>query len=221
MRLEMKTTERQPPDGAQMARESSDALLDEARSLVAQAGELEVSQRPPLLDRAADLYMRAEDQARAIRVLGDSVDALLECGRSDAAIGHCRRLLRLFPDVVRARCTLTFLLAERGDVAEAMTQLEGYVQAARARRVTEVAARRLWLLSSHPSAVPLRHAIQQALTVLVGTERAALPPASPAHSLRYLLTAGEEDLERLANDSSPPREEVAPPDLPWLDTSLP
>jgi hypothetical protein len=198
------------------------ALIREAERLVTRAADSEVSQRAALLQPAADLFRKAGADARALRVMGELIDGLLECDRTDAAVAQCRRVIRLYPEVVRARCTLAFLLAYRGDVAEAGHEMERYVTAARHAGVADIAIQRLKLLAAHPVAERIREATTRALEALGGAQAEESPlELAPGVTLPTLLRA---DPEALATFIAEPvlLAGVRPvAELPWLDTSLP
>lgn len=193
-------------------------LLRQANTLVGQARDSEVSQRAPLLNHAGALFREAGAHPRAMQAFGMAIDSLTECDRLDAAIAQCRRILRLSPSVVRARCTLTFLLAERGDVEEAAAEMERYVEAARRAGVTEIAVRRLRLLSAHPTASRIASAVDRAFVAL-GAERRT-PELADGLPLAVLLRAEPESLRSLLASPLRLMEDCAAPDLPWLDTAL-
>jgi tetratricopeptide (TPR) repeat protein len=83
-----------------------------------------------LLNQAGDLALAAGDREKALRHYGQSVDAHMALRRFDAATAICRKVLRLLPDVVRARCTLAWLSVGKGLLDVAREEIDGYVEAA-------------------------------------------------------------------------------------------
>lgn len=199
------------------APEPNAAMLREAQSFLSRAAEAETSQRPAMLDRAADLFREAGAHARALRALGEAVDCLLEVSRLEPAIAHCRRVIRLYPNVVRARCTLTYLLAEQGDVVNASAEMDQYVAAAQKAGVVDIAIRRLRLLAAHPVSSRLRPALSRAFATFGATEdRLPLMEGVP---LSALLRAEPQSLaDFIARPTLLQKSEAQ--DLPWLDTTL-
>lgn len=196
------------PAARQAMRRQAEEILERARTL-------EASQRLPLQDRAAELYRMAGSRSGALRAFGDAIDSLIECERWDAAIAHCRRVLRLYPEVVRARGTLAVLLAVRGDQGDAAVELSGYVAASRRAGTSELAVRRLRLVRPHLSAEPFAGAIDGALAALEATGPA---PLSGGADLAAVLCADPQALARVELETGVETED---PDLPWLDTRLP
>ncbi len=103
--------------------------------------------RAPLFNRLGDLYLKAADERQAIKAFGMAVDTYLENGHFDPAAALCRRMIALSPNIVRARCTLAFLSLSKGLVADAETEIEGYVRAARKSGTDELAVARLRMMA--------------------------------------------------------------------------
>lgn len=83
-----------------------------------------------VLNRAGDLCLGAGDHDRALSYYGRAIDASLVARRYNAAVGLCRKLLRVAPTAVRTRCTLAWLALGRGEAGEATREIDGYVEAA-------------------------------------------------------------------------------------------
>src|SRR5690606_18729231 len=81
----------------------------------------------------ADLYAEAGNRVEAIRWYGQSIDAYMYAGFSDAAIALCRKLIRFEPRVIRARGTLASLLLARRDYEAACDEIREYVDVTRER----------------------------------------------------------------------------------------
>ncbi len=81
-------------------------------------------------NRAGDLCVEAQDRRRALGYYGRAIDAYLRAGRYNAAGAVCRKLLRISPGAVRARCTLAWLSIGKGLLSDAQWEVDEYVQAA-------------------------------------------------------------------------------------------
>jgi hypothetical protein len=71
-------------------------------------------------NRAGDILLAAGDVAGAIESYGRAVNSFIEADRIEAAMALCRKIIRTVPEVVRARCTLTWLVIGAGYTAEAI-----------------------------------------------------------------------------------------------------
>src|SRR5512144_2245723 len=83
------------------------------------------------LNRAGDLCVDAGKLDRGLNYLGRAIDMYLQAGRWDAAGAVCRKLLRVSPGAVRARCTLAWLSIGKGLGGDAQADIRAYIQAAR------------------------------------------------------------------------------------------
>lgn len=102
-----------------------------------------------LLNRAGDLELAAGHRERALGYYGRSIDAHMELGQFDAAAAICRKVLRLLPHVVRARCTLAWLSLGKGLLDTAREELDQYVAVARKARSEALAAQQLRLMGAY------------------------------------------------------------------------
>lgn len=98
--------------------------------LEARAQAASPSFRPHHYLRAAQLAAETGDPARALSLYGRAIDGHLEAGRDRAAEALCRKVLELYPDVVRTRRTLALLAVGRGDSREAADLLHQYASSA-------------------------------------------------------------------------------------------
>ncbi|CAN5241397.1 hypothetical protein BH20GEM2_BH20GEM2_03480 [soil metagenome] len=194
-------TRRPPPDPLVELDEQLEELEAEIRSLS------DDRQRGQLLNRAGDLCVRAKHPERALRYFGGAIDAFLETGFYDAAAATCRKVIRIAPDVVRARCTLAFLtlgeelpsLPAAGLVSEAHHAIAEYVAAARAAETEALCIKRLRLMSGATENPEIRQAIGMYLLEL-GDE---------AGADRVLGEVNEERNELRPRDHSEQRERWA------------
>lgn len=81
-------------------------------------------------NRAGDLCVEAQDRTRALGYYGRAIDAYLRAGRYNAAGAVCRKLLRISPGSVRARCTLAWLSIGKGLLSDAQWEVNEYVESA-------------------------------------------------------------------------------------------
>jgi hypothetical protein len=110
---------------------------------------LEKQQRRPdfqdykarFLNFAGDQCIRAAMHERGATYYGLSINTFLGADRFDAASAICRKLVRVLPHVVRARCTLTWLAMAKGLSAEAQQFVREYAQAADTAGTEKLASR--------------------------------------------------------------------------------
>lgn len=126
-----------------------------------------------LLNQAADLALAAGDREEALRCYGESIDAHMALGRFDAATAICRKVLRLLPDVVRARCTLAWLCLGKGLLDVAREEIDGYVEAALRVGRGEMAAQHLRLMARYVVDAELRMHLARTLEALGDQEGAS------------------------------------------------
>jgi predicted Zn-dependent protease len=81
------------------------------------------------LTRAGDLCVEGRDPDGAEAYYGRAIDAYLRAGRPAAAGVVCRKLLRISPGAVRARCTLAWLAIGR-QAGDARWEIDEYVETA-------------------------------------------------------------------------------------------
>ena len=132
------------------------------------------------LKQAGERAAEAGQEQRAKAFLGRAVDAYLGNGYYDSAASICRRLVELYPDVVRARGTLAFLsLAEGlehsqfdGIADDARREIGLYVKAAKAKGNDAYASERLRILAEATDQVAIREMIGEHLMELGDTEGA-------------------------------------------------
>jgi hypothetical protein len=162
-----------PADPAQL-------LEQELAELEAQVEGAARDYQATILARAADRCVAAGDDARALGYFGRAIDAYLEFGYFDVAAGLCRRVIELFPAVVRTRCTLAFLSLGSGLphlpfhdlLRDARREIGEYVEAARRAGLEELAAERLFLMADATDSAEIRELIGECLLELGAAERA-------------------------------------------------
>lgn len=157
-------------------------------------------------NRAGDLCVDMEDEARALDYYGRAIDAYLRAGRYNAAGAVCRKLLRISPSSVRARCTLAWVSIGKGLLGETQREVDEYVEAAVDAAQVDLARRQITMMAEATRNRELRALFADYLTKLDDREaaerimsaRAAEDSTEPAEALwsRVLRAAlmGPEDL---------------------------
>lgn len=121
---------------------------------------------------AGDLCNEAGFYARALSYYGLAIDAFLKAERWDSAAAICRKVLRLSPTAVRARCTLAWLAIGKGLQAEAQAQIRGYVSAAMRAGRDSLAVAQLKRMGDAVANMGVRQVVAEELLAL-GADRAA------------------------------------------------
>ena len=67
-------------------------------------------ERARIFNLAGDLCFDAGTRERSLAYYGRAIDVHLDAEQHDAAVAVCCKIVRLTPEVVRARCTLAWLL---------------------------------------------------------------------------------------------------------------
>lgn len=98
-------------------------------------------------NRAGDLCAEADESRRALEYYGRAIDAYLRAGRYNAAGAVCRKLLRISPDSVRARCTLAWLSIGKGLLSDAQREVDEYVEAAVAADQADLARKQIRMMA--------------------------------------------------------------------------
>lgn len=135
-------------------------------------------------NRAGDLCVEGQDRDRALGYYGRAIDAYLRAGRYNAAGAVCRKLLRISPGSVRARCTLAWLSIGKGLMGDAQWEVEEYVDAAVAAGQGDLAARQLRMMADATYDPELRALLADHLHKLGDDESASLIPAPDADAER-------------------------------------
>jgi tetratricopeptide (TPR) repeat protein len=98
-------------------------------------------------NRAGDLCVETREEARALDYYGRAIDAYLRAGRFNAAGAVCRKLLRISPTSVRARCTLAWVSIGKGLLGETQREVDAYVEAAVAAAQVDLARRQIRMMA--------------------------------------------------------------------------
>lgn len=136
--------------------DSSQKLERELSSLEVQARGASPGYETQFLNRAGNLCVEAGLPQRALSFFGRAIDAYLESGRFSAAEVLCRKVLRIAPEAVRARCTLAWLAIGKGMRSETEEEIADYVTAAQRAGKEGLAARQLVMMAEAATQTELR-----------------------------------------------------------------
>jgi tetratricopeptide (TPR) repeat protein len=128
--------------------------------------DLSPEQRARLMNIAGDLCFDAGQRERALLYYDACIDLYLSASRFAASAAICEKLVRLNPEVVRARCTLAWLAIARGLDDEARRRVEEYGEAALRLERPTVAQRQLRAMAEEVDAEEVLEAIAHALLKL-------------------------------------------------------
>ena len=98
-------------------------------------------------NQAGDLCVEAKAPRRALGYYGRAIDAYLRAGRYNASGAVCRKLLRISPGAIRARCTLAWLSIGKGLLGDAQREIDEYVNAAVAAGEGELARKQIRMMA--------------------------------------------------------------------------
>lgn len=128
MRMNPRTTNPESPNTASISQASLSAML---RSMEARVKQTEYAdQKARILNLAGDLCFDAHERGRALDYYGRAIDLHIAHHEYSAAVSICQKIVRLTPEVVRARCTLAWMAIARGLVSEAQNRVAEYRDAA-------------------------------------------------------------------------------------------
>lgn len=151
---------------------AAERLETELRSLERQVREASPGYETQFLNRAGDLCIESGQAERALGYFGRAIDAYLESGRFSAAEVVCRKLLRIAPHAVRARCTLAWLAIGKGYQSATEDELAAYVQASVRADREGLAATQLRMMAEAATSAGLREQIAAYLLELGDLEGA-------------------------------------------------
>lgn len=132
-------------------------------------------ERARIFNLAGDLCFDSGSRERALSFYGRAIDVHLAAEQADAAVSVCRKIVRLTPEVVRARCTLAWISLGRGLMLEAKDRIADYAAAASAAGQEETASRHLRLMTDVSDHQEVLESLADALMQLgddVGADRA-------------------------------------------------
>ena len=120
-----------PSDSSEKPAISQASLSAMLRSMEARAKSAEYpDQRARILNLAGDLCFDAHEREKALGYYGRAIDLHVTHHEYSAAVAICQKIVRLTPEVVRARCTLAWMAIARGLMAEAQSRISDYSHAA-------------------------------------------------------------------------------------------
>lgn len=115
-------------DKSPISQASLSAML---RSMESRARQAEYpDQRARILNLAGDLCFDAAEREKALGYYGRAIDIHISHHEYVAAVAICQKIVRLTPEVVRARCTLAWMAIARGLIQEAQSRVSDYTHAA-------------------------------------------------------------------------------------------
>ncbi|MGQ0815303.1 MAG: tetratricopeptide repeat protein [Gemmatimonadota bacterium] len=122
------TTSNETADKASISQASLSAML---RSMEARVKQAEYpDQRARILNLAGDLCFDAGERERSLDYYGRAIDNHVTRHEYAAAVSILQKIVRLTPEVVRARCTLAWMAIARGMIQEAQGRISDYKAAA-------------------------------------------------------------------------------------------
>ncbi|HEX6560191.1 MAG TPA: hypothetical protein VF021_12030 [Longimicrobiales bacterium] len=128
MNIDPRMSDSQQAEKPGISMASLSAML---RSMEARARQTEYpDQRARILNLAGDLCFDAGERERALDYYGRAIDLHIAHHEYSAAVAICQKIVRLTPEVVRARCTLAWMAIARGMIQEAQTRINDYKLAA-------------------------------------------------------------------------------------------
>lgn len=140
--------------------------------LEAKAQTASVDRRAQLYNQAGELCLKEGQYMRSLQFFGHAIDSYLESGHFDAAPALCRKVIRISPEVIRARSTLASIFLAKGMYDDAERHITDYVHAAEAAEQEELAVKRLRLMAAATESHSVRMLVGEYLMEL-GDSRAA------------------------------------------------
>lgn len=185
---------------SQVSYQTEEAALETAlRELTGRMrADISPELRARLMNQAGDLCFEAGQRERALLWFDASIDLYLSLGRFAASAAICEKLVRLNPQVIRARCTLAWLAIARGLDDEATQRVEEYGHASLRLERPTVAQRQLRAMAEETDSETVLEAIGQALLRLgdaVSADRVFAMVESPS-TRRMPVYASSEERDR-------------------------
>lgn len=133
------------------------------------------TERARILNLAGDLCFDAGQRERALIYYDQAIDIYLALGMYASVAAVCQKLVRLSPNVVRARCTLAWMAIARGQAREARDRIAEYASAAAPQSDHRLARGHLRMMAEVADTPDILEAVADALQLLGdrrGAERA-------------------------------------------------
>jgi tetratricopeptide (TPR) repeat protein len=121
-------------------------------------------QKARVYNLAGDLCFDAQQPERALKYYEQAINIHISADQHDSAITICKKLVAQTPDTVHMRCTLAWLTAAIGLIAEAKLHIEEYLRAAERAGLARLARKHLLGLAEIASAGEVLEAINDNLT---------------------------------------------------------
>ena len=128
-----------------------------------------------IFNLAGDMCFDAGARERALGYYGRAIDVLLAADHIDGAVAVCRKIVRLTPEVVRARCTLAWMALGQGVIEEARQRIADYARAAASAGQEKTASRHLRMMTDIAANQEVLESLAEALLEIgdnVGADRA-------------------------------------------------
>ena len=153
---------------------------------------------PKLFNQAGDLRAQLGKPKDAMAAYGNAINAYIKAGQVAPAHALCMKVIRRYPNVVRAHFTLACVTLHQGLWVEAINSLKLYAAATRDTETESYAIPRLRFLAQPIADPTVREAIAELLADLDDAEGAQLvrtkPPRTPRGGLgRIFLEAATWD----------------------------
>jgi tetratricopeptide (TPR) repeat protein len=152
------------------------------------------TERARILNLAGDLCFDAGQRDRALIYYDQAIDIYLALGMYASVAAVCQKLVRLSPNIVRARCTLAWMAIARGQAREARERIADYASAAAPRDSQRLARGHLRMMAEVADLPEVLEAIANGLRVLGdtrGADRAAAAAAGGDLEARKLPSEPE------------------------------
>ena len=157
-------------DKSAISQASLNAML---RSMEARAKQAEYpDQKARILNLAGDLCFDAGERERSLGYYGRAIDIHVTHQEYAAAVAICQKIVRLTPEVVRARCTLAWMAIARGLINEAQGRISDYKEAAETAGQSRIARAHLLMMAEVIENRDLLVTIAEALIELGDAENA-------------------------------------------------
>ncbi|MEX0907075.1 MAG: hypothetical protein WD054_02000 [Gemmatimonadota bacterium] len=130
------------------------------------------TERARILNLAGDLCFDAGQRERALIYYDQAIDIYLALGMYASVAAVCQKLVRLSPNVVRARCTLAWMAIARGQEREARERIADYASAAMPQPDQRLARGHLRMMAEVADTPEVLQAVADGLQML-GDERGA------------------------------------------------
>lgn len=130
------------------------------------------TERARILNLAGDLCFDAGQRDRALWYYDQAIDIYLALGMYASVAAVCQKLVRLSPNIVRARCTLAWMAIARGQSREARQRIADYATAAAPQEDHRLARGHLRMMAEVADSPDILEAVAEALQML-GDQRGA------------------------------------------------